>query len=85
MWRGNENSYGYATYCGHSRFGMAITFSTQSEAQKRISWKLRDTRGSCLARLGISGVRCSENIDKVSGGKFQMQVFFTAAPFAPGW
>jgi TRAP-type mannitol/chloroaromatic compound transport system substrate-binding protein len=56
-------------------FGLALSLSTPSEAQKRVRWKMQSAWGSQLAHLGTSGVRFAENMDKISDGKFQIKFF----------
>jgi TRAP-type mannitol/chloroaromatic compound transport system substrate-binding protein len=52
--------------------GLAIT-ATTADAQKRVRWKMQSTWGAAVPHLGTSGVRFSNNIDKLSGGSFQMK------------
>ena len=51
---------------------LAVT-ATSAEAQKRVRWKMQSTWGSSVPHLGTSAVRFSENISKLSGGKFEMK------------
>ena len=59
--------------------GVAVTVglaaSTSAHAQKRVKWKMQSTWSSSLAHLGESGVRFSKDIDRLSGGKFQIKFF----------
>ena len=54
---------------------VAIAFSTQALAQKRVKWKMQSAFGSQLSHLGTSGVRFSENMSRISDGKFQVKFF----------
>lgn len=47
--------------------------ATSAEAQKRVRWKLQSTWGAAVPHLGTSGVRFSNNIERLSGGKFNMK------------
>ncbi|MBT5264692.1 MAG: TRAP transporter substrate-binding protein [Rhodospirillaceae bacterium] len=55
----------------------AVAFGaiSNAQAQKRVKWKMQSAFGSQLSHLGTSGVRFSEKIDKLSGGKFQVKFF----------
>ena len=59
--------------------GVAVTVglaaSTSAHAQKRVKWKMQSTWSSSLAHLGESGARFSKDIDRLSGGKFQIKFF----------
>jgi len=53
---------------------MALTVTaTTADAQKRVRWKLQSTWGAAVPHLGTSGVRFSENVERLSDGKFQMK------------
>jgi len=51
---------------------LAVT-ATTADAQKRVRWKLQSTWGAQVPHLGTSGVRFSENVERLSDGKFQMR------------
>ena len=51
---------------------LAVT-ATTADAQKRVRWKLQSTWGAAVPHLGTSGVRFSDNIERLSDGKFQMK------------
>ena len=55
---------------------LALTVASVSgaAAQERVRWKMQSAFSSSLAHLGTSGVRFTENIDRVSGGSFRDQV-----------
>ena len=46
-----------------------------AEAQGRVRWKMQSTWGSNLAHLGTSGVRFSENMSRISDGKFEIKFY----------
>ncbi|MGI9384937.1 MAG: TRAP transporter substrate-binding protein [Methyloligellaceae bacterium] len=48
---------------------------TDAEAQDRVKWKMQSAFGSTLPHLGTSGVRYAKNIERLSGGKFQIKFF----------
>jgi len=51
---------------------LAVT-ATSAEAQKRVRWKLQSTWGAAVPHLGTSGVRFSNNVERLSGGAFTMK------------
>jgi TRAP-type mannitol/chloroaromatic compound transport system substrate-binding protein len=53
---------------------LAVTATTAS-AQARAKWKMQSTWGSSVPHLGTSGVRFSKNIERLSGGKFEMKFY----------
>ena len=48
---------------------------TEANAQERVRWKMPSAFGSQLTHLGTSGVRFSKDIERLSGGKFEMKFF----------
>ncbi|WP_197520946.1 TRAP transporter substrate-binding protein [Bradyrhizobium icense] len=48
---------------------------TDANAQERIRWRMQSTFGSQLPHLGPSGVRFSKDIERMSGGKFEIKFF----------
>ena len=55
---------------------LALTVAATSvEAQKRVRWKMQSTFGSSVPHLGTSGVRFSKNIERLSGGNFDMKFY----------
>lgn len=54
---------------------IGFTFSNPVDAQERVRWKMQSAFGGTLPHLGTSGVRYSKNIDRLSGGKFQIKFF----------
>ena len=56
----------------------ALTFTamvTQANAQDRVRWKMPSAFASTLTHLGPSGVRFSKDVERLSGGKFEMKFF----------
>ncbi len=54
---------------------VALVTATDAEAQKRVRWKLHSAWGSTVPHLGTSAVRFSENIGRMTGGRFEMKFF----------
>ncbi|MCB1510432.1 MAG: TRAP transporter substrate-binding protein [Hyphomicrobiaceae bacterium] len=54
-------------------FGLVAIPATDSEAQKRVRWKMQSAFGSSLPHLGDSGVRYTKTIDELSGGRFKIK------------
>ena len=59
---------------GASALAFAVT-ATQANAQGRVKWKMASAFASTLTHLGPSGVRFSKDIERMSGGKFEMKFF----------
>jgi TRAP-type mannitol/chloroaromatic compound transport system substrate-binding protein len=58
--------------------GSALSFAlmvTDASAQDKIRWKMPSAFPSTLTHLGPSGVRFSKDIERLSGGKFEMKFF----------
>lgn len=55
-------------------FGLIFTTSSV-DAQERVKWKMQSAFGSQLAHLGTSGVRFSENLDRLSAGSLELKFF----------
>jgi len=49
--------------------------ATAASAQDRVRWKMASAFPSSLTHLGPSGVRFSKDIERLSGGKFEMKFF----------
>jgi TRAP-type mannitol/chloroaromatic compound transport system substrate-binding protein len=55
---------------------LALTvMTTQANAQDRIRWKMSSAFPSSLTHLGPSGVRFSKDVERLSGGKFEVKFF----------
>jgi TRAP-type mannitol/chloroaromatic compound transport system substrate-binding protein len=64
----------------------ALTFTvvaTAANAQDRVRWKMQSAFGSTLPHLGPSGVRFSKDIERMSGGKFEVKFFEPGALIPP--
>ncbi len=64
----------------------ALTFtlaSTGADAQERVRWKMQSAFASTLPHLGPSGVRFSKDIERMSGGKFEVKFFEPGALIPP--
>ena len=46
-----------------------------AEAQDRVRWKMQSAFGSQLSHLGTSGVRFSKNVERLSGGAFDIKFY----------
>jgi TRAP-type mannitol/chloroaromatic compound transport system substrate-binding protein len=67
---------------GHSAVVMAVTLAgamalaaSDSSAQDRVRWKMQSAFSGNLVHLGTSGVRFTENIERVSGGNFEIKFY----------
>lgn len=52
-----------------------IAISTDAGAQERVKWKMPSAFGSQLPHLGPSALRFSKDIERMSGGKFEIKFF----------
>jgi TRAP-type mannitol/chloroaromatic compound transport system substrate-binding protein len=59
---------------GLAAFNLAAV-STDASAQERVRWKMPSAFASSLTHLGPSGVRFSKDVERLSGGKFEMKFF----------
>ncbi len=57
--------------------------STTASAQDKVRWKMQSAFGSALPHLGTSGVRFSKDIERLSGGKFEVKFFEPGALIPP--
>jgi len=64
----------FLAWIGITAFSAGIVASDAS-AQDRVRWKMQSAFGSQLSHLGTSGVRLSENVEKVSQGTLKLQFF----------
>src|SRR5262245_18558221 len=54
----------------------ALAFAgAPSTAQDKIRWKMQSTFGSQLPHLGPSGVRFTKDVERMSGGKFEIKFY----------
>jgi len=56
---------------------------TTANAQDKVRWKMQSAFASTLTHLGPSGVRFSKNVDRMSGGKFEVKFFEPGALIPP--
>ena len=54
---------------------LTLTWAIDAGAQERVRWKMQSAFTSTLAHLGTSGVRFTENIERLSGGNFEIKFF----------
>ena len=57
--------------------------ATQASAQETVRWKMQSAFASSLPHLGPSGVRFSKDIERMSGGKFEIKFFEPGALIPP--
>jgi TRAP-type mannitol/chloroaromatic compound transport system substrate-binding protein len=50
-----------------------FAFAGSADAQERVRWKMQSAFGSQLPHLGTSGVRFSDDIKRLSGGRFEIK------------
>ena len=60
-----------------------IVGMTSANAQERVRWKMQSAFGSSLPHLGTSGVRFSKDIERMSGGRFEVKFFEPGALIPP--
>ncbi len=53
------------------------------DKDKRVKWKMQSAFGSQLPHIGTSGVRFSKNIERLSGGTFEIKFFEPGALIPP--
>src|SRR4029453_3638520 len=65
-------------------FALAVPF-TPAVAQElpKVNWKMQSAFASSLTHLGPSGVRFSKDIERMSGGKFEVKFFEPGALIPP--
>jgi TRAP-type mannitol/chloroaromatic compound transport system substrate-binding protein len=54
---------------------VALAGNISAEAQDRVNWKMQSAFASSLAHLGTSGVRFTKNIERMSGGAFDIKFY----------
>jgi TRAP-type mannitol/chloroaromatic compound transport system substrate-binding protein len=70
---------GAAAACALALAGIA----TAANAQDKIRWKMQSAFGSALTHLGPSGVRFTKDLERMSGGKFEVKFFEPGALIPP--
>ena len=68
------NRFGRSVLATGLALGLCLT-AAQAHAQKRERWKMQSAFGSNLSHLGTSGVRFSKNVERLSGGRFEIKFF----------
>ena len=58
-----------------SAVGLVVVASTAASSQERVRWKMPSAFGSQLPHLGPSALRFSKDIERMSGGKFEIKFF----------
>jgi TRAP-type mannitol/chloroaromatic compound transport system substrate-binding protein len=64
----------------------ALTFTlltTPAGAQEKVRWKMQSTFGSSLTHLGPAGVRFTKDLERMSGGNFEVKFFEPGALVPP--
>jgi TRAP-type mannitol/chloroaromatic compound transport system substrate-binding protein len=64
---------------GSLALAMAALSATGVAAQERVKWKMQSAWASSLIHLGTSGVRFAKNIERVSGGNFEIKFYEPSA------
>src|SRR5215204_1152670 len=54
-----------------------------AQAQDKVRWKMQSAFGSQLPHLGTSAVRFSKNVERLSGGKFEIKFYEPGALIPP--
>jgi len=57
--------------------------SVDADAQDKIRWKMQSAFASSLTHLGPSGVRFTKDLERMSGGKFEVKFFEPGALIPP--
>ena len=60
-----------------------MLMATAASAQDKVRWKMQSAFGSSLTHLGPSGVRFVKDIERMSGGKFEVKFFEPGALIPP--
>jgi TRAP-type mannitol/chloroaromatic compound transport system substrate-binding protein len=54
---------------------VTVACTIAADAQDRVRWKMQSAFSSSLVHLGTSGVRFTKNIERVSGGNFEIKFY----------
>jgi TRAP-type mannitol/chloroaromatic compound transport system substrate-binding protein len=60
-----------------------LAATTEAAAQDKVRWKMQSAFASSLTHLGPSGVRFSKDIERMSGGKFDVKFYEPGALIPP--
>jgi TRAP-type mannitol/chloroaromatic compound transport system substrate-binding protein len=63
--------------------GCLVAMTAESTAQEKVRWKMQSAFGSQLPHLGPSGVRFSKDLERMSGGNFQVKFYEPGALIPP--
>ncbi len=63
--------------------GLAVALSGAADAQENVRWKMQSFWASTASVLGPAGVRLVENVERLSGGTFNIQ-FYEPQALVPG-
>jgi TRAP-type mannitol/chloroaromatic compound transport system substrate-binding protein len=58
---------------GFASLAVLVGAASDAPAQERTRWKMQSAFASSLPHLGPSGVRFSKDIERMSGGKFEVK------------
>src|SRR5262245_27216478 len=64
-------------------FALTLALTQNANAQDKTRWKMQSAFGSALTHLGPSGVRFTKDIERMSGGKFEVKFFEPGALIPP--
>jgi TRAP-type mannitol/chloroaromatic compound transport system substrate-binding protein len=62
---------------------VAMVLSGPAAAQDKVRWKMQSAFGAQLPHIGTSGVRFTKNVERVSGGKFEIKFYEPGALIPP--
>jgi len=62
---------------------LSTAITTGASAQERLRWKMQSAFASSLPHLGPSAVRFSKDIERMSGGKFEIKFYEPGALIPP--
>src|SRR5215510_5689364 len=68
---------------GVASLSVLVAVTSDAAAQERTRWKMQSAFASSLPHLGPSGVRFSKDIERMSGGKFEIKFYEPGALIPP--
>jgi TRAP-type mannitol/chloroaromatic compound transport system substrate-binding protein len=77
----NQGLGGVAALCVSA--ASLLVLATGAEAQDKVRWKMQSAFASSLPHLGPSGQRFSKDIERMSGGKFDVKFYEPGALIPP--
>ena len=70
--------------CAVSAAALCLTtISNDAVAQEKVRWKMQSAFGGALPHLGPSGIRFSKDVERMSGGKFEVKFYEPGALIPP--